>query len=222
MRKSLLVALAAFATLPAIAQDTGNWVVRFRATDLRSSNGNDGQLVDTLKAVTPLPNPSVSIDNKWLPELDIAYFFTPNIAAELILTVPQKQKVFADFDGGQAEIGSFKHLPPTLLAQYHFTNIPVVRPYVGVGVNFTRISDVNITIPAGATRGGAAIPLDLSRNSFGLAGQVGADFPIGGGWLLNVDAKYVKISADVKAGGATVGNVRVDPWLLSVGFGKRF
>lgn len=222
MRKHLLIALAAAATLPAFAQDTGSWIVRFRATDLKSANGNDGNLVTTLNAVTPLTNPSVSINDKWIPEVDISYFFTPNLAAELILTVPQTQTLYANHGGGQAEIGTFKHLPPTLLAQYHFTGLPMARPYVGAGLNYTRISDVNITIPAAATKSGSAIPLDLSRNSFGLAAQVGADFPVGGGWLLNVDAKYVKIAADVKAGGAKVGTFSVDPWLISLGFGKRF
>ena len=31
----------------------------------------------------------VSINNKWIPEVDVSYFFTPNIAAELVLTYPQ-------------------------------------------------------------------------------------------------------------------------------------
>ena len=226
MRKSLL-ALATLAALAApqfaSAQDTGNWIVRLRATDIKSANDNNSQLTDTLKAVTTLPNPSVSINDKWIPELDISYFFTPNIAAELILTVPQSQTVYANYNGGKAAIGEFKHLPPTLLAQYHFTGLPVVRPYVGLGVNYTRISDVNITVPAGVTVGGSAIPLDLKRNSFGLAGQVGADFPVGGGWLINVDAKYVQISTDVLVkGGPKVGEFGVNPWLLSLGVGKRF
>ena len=53
----------------------------------------------------------LTVNNKWLPEVDISYFFTPNLAAELILTVPQKHTVYA----GGTSIGSLKHLPPTLL-----------------------------------------------------------------------------------------------------------
>ncbi len=198
----------------AAAQDTGNWIVRVRATDLLSSNDNNSQLKSTMQA---LNFDHAEINDKWIPEFDISYFFTPNIAAELVLTYPQKQTLYAvAADGTKAELGTFKHLPPTLLAQYHFTGIQYVRPYVGAGINYTNITSVNLSAPAVGE-------LNLSRNSFGLAVQAGADFPIGGGWLLNVDAKYVRISTDVLlANGTKVGEFGVNPWLLSVGVGKRF
>jgi outer membrane protein len=226
MKKSL-IALAAVAALVApqlaAAQDSGNWIVRARAVKLNSANTNDSTLKGTLVAVTPLANPSVEINDKWIPEVDISYFFTPNFAAELILTYPQKQTVYAVSNGARvAAIGEFKHLPPTLTAQYHFTDLGALRPYVGLGVNYTNISDVHITVPAAATRGGADIPLNLKRNSYGLAAQVGADYALGGGWLLNVDVKKVQIKTDVLAGGAKVGTFKVDPLLVSVGVGMRF
>lgn len=199
MRKTLLalVATAALAPVVAQAQDSGNWLIRARAVHLDSANKDDTGL-------------GLTINNKWLPEVDISYFFTPNIAAELILTYPQKQTVSSN---GTA-IGSFKHLPPTLTAQYHFTNLGAFRPYVGLGVNYTNISSVDIL-------GGGA---NLKRNSFGLAAQIGADFPIGGGWLLNVDVKKVQIGTDVLAEPTetNLGSFKVDPLLISVGFGKRF
>ena len=86
-------------------------MVRARAVHLNSSNGDS----------TPL---NLSINDKWLPEVDISYFINPNVAVELILTVPQKQTLSA----GGAAIGSFKHLPPTLTAQYHFTNFGGFKP----------------------------------------------------------------------------------------------
>ncbi len=42
-----------------------------------------------------------------------------------------------------AKIGTLKHLPPTLLAQYHFTNLGAFKPYVGAGINYTRFSSVS-------------------------------------------------------------------------------
>ena len=51
---------------------------------------------------------------------------------------------------------------------------------------------------------------------------LGADMPVGGGWLLNIDAKKVWLDTEVKVGGARVGKFGVDPWLLSLGVGKRF
>ena len=47
---------------------------------------------------------------------------------------------------------------------------------------------------------------------------------MGGGWVLNLDAKKVQIKTDVLVGATetNAGTFKVDPLLLSVGFGKRF
>lgn len=196
-----LIALATVATLAApqvaAAQDNGDWLVRARAVHLQSANKDSTGL-------------GLTINDKWLPEVDISYFVNPNVAVELILTVPQKQTVYSN----GAAIGSFKHLPPTLTAQYHFTGNSSFRPYVGAGLNYTNVSDVRLL------DGGA----NLKRNSFGLALQVGVDVPVGGGWVLNLDAKKVQIKTDVLIGATetNAGTFKVDPLLLSVGFGKRF
>ena len=152
MKKTLLAAaLCVLAPASAFAQSSteGPWLVRARAVHLDSANGD----------TTPL---ALSINNKWLPELDISYFFTTKIAAELVLTVPQKQTLSA----GGTPIGSFKHLPPTLTVQYHF-QANGFKPYVGAGLNYTRISSVNL--PAGVT---------VDRNSVGPALQAGVDIPL--------------------------------------------
>jgi len=215
MRKSLL-ALAVVATVAApqmaAAQDSGNWIVRGRAVHLDSANTNSADLESTLTAVAGAPA-TASINNKWLPEVDISYFFTPNFAAELILTYPQKQTLSVT---GLGAIGTFKHLPPTLTAQYHFTDLPGFRPYVGLGLNYTNISSVHWN--ANAT----ALDLNLKRNSYGLAAQLGVDVPVGGGWLVNVDVKKVQIKTDVSSAGTKIGTFKVDPVLFSLGVGMRF
>jgi len=89
MKTSLTAAvLLALISSAAVAQTTapGPWLVRARAVHLESANSD----------ATPL---ALSINNKWLPELDISYFFSPNVAVELVLTVPQKQTLSA---GGKA------------------------------------------------------------------------------------------------------------------------
>ena len=216
MKKTLgLAALALVMAAPAVqaqGNDAGSFLVRVRATHLDSANTNSGDLKAALSGVVGKPT-EASINDRWLPELDISYFFTPNLAAELVLTYPQKQKLSITHVG---EIGTFKHLPPTLLLQYHVTGLGGFRPYIGAGVNFTNISDVEW----GAT--GQALKLNLKRNSYGLAVQFGVDVPLGGGWLLNFDAKKVQIKTDVTSAGTKLGTFKVDPLLLSVGVGMRF
>ena len=150
----------------------------------------------------------ITVENKTIPEIDISYFFSPNLAAELILTTPQKHDVYLD----GARIGSFRHLPPTLLAQYRFANASSFTPYVGAGVNYTRISSVGLL-------GGAG---DLEHHSLGLALQAGADYAIDQHWSFNVDVKKVQIRSDVMLGGARASHVKVDPLLVGVGIGYRF
>jgi len=189
-----LAALALALAVPtAFAQDTGNWLVRGRALNLHSANKNS-------------ENVPVSINNKTFPEVDISYFYTPNLAVELVLTYPQKQDVRL----GSSTIGSLKHLPPTLSFQYHFTGLPV-RPYVGAGLNYTMFSSVNL--PAGLT---------IKKSSTGLAYGAGFDYPVGGGWLINVDVKKVQIKTDISSNGSKIDTFKVDPTLFSLGVGKRF
>lgn len=206
-----MAALALAAATPlAQAQDTGNWIVRGRAVHLASANTNSSDLKATL---TSLGSSEASINDRWLPELDISYFFSPNLALELVLTYPQKQTLSITNVG---KIGSFKHLPPTLSLQYHFTGLSGFRPYVGAGLNYTNISDVEW----GAT--GQSLGLNLKRNSTGLSLQAGFDVPMGGGWLFNADVKKVQIKTDVSSGGTKIGTFKVDPTLISLGVGKRF
>jgi outer membrane protein len=195
-------ALAALVAAPAVQAQTkeGSFIVRLRALHLDSAN----------KDTTGL---GLSINNKTFPELDISYFITPNLATELILTYPQKQTLYSN--GG--EIGSFKHLPPTLTVQYHVTGLGGFRPYAGVGLNVTNISDVQFT-PAVVS----ALHPNVKRTSYGAAIQGGFDFAVGGGWLLNFDVKKVQIKTKVYSGTTEAGTFKVDPLLVGVGLGMRF
>ena len=117
---SLLVAAATAYTAPAAAQDAP-FLVRLRAVQLDSANKDSTGL-------------DLSINNKIIPELDVSYFLTPQWALELVLTYPQKQTIRS----GGTEIGSLKHLPPTLSLQYHFGAPDAkVKPFVGAGLNYT-------------------------------------------------------------------------------------
>jgi len=205
MRSLSRLALAAAITLPGLvhaqaAADSGDWIVRLRATHLQSANKDSTGL-------------GLSINDTTLPELDITRFFTPNIAAELVLTYPQKQTLSA----GGTPIGSLKHLPPVLSLQYHFTQFQGWRPYLGAGVNYTHFSSVRFDDSTTT-----ALHPSIKRNSFGAALQAGVDVPVSGGWLLNADVKKVQIQTDVSSSGTKVGTFKVDPWLISLGVGRRF
>lgn len=178
------------------------WLVRARVVNIDTANK-----FDTSSA---LATDSVDVSNKTIPEVDISYFFTPNLAAELILTYPQKHDV--SLNG--IDIGTLKHLPPTLLLQYHFMPEAQFSPYVGAGLNYTRVSQVDL-LEGAAT---------LEKNSYGLALQAGVDFKLDKNWSLNLDVKKVQIRSDLSltGNGTKLGTVKIDPWLVGVGVGYRF
>lgn len=193
------IALAAAASLaaPMLAQaQNAPWLVRVRAVNLDSANKDSTGL-------------GLSVNNKVIPEVDISYFFSPNLAAELILTYPQKHTVSSTALGG--EIGTLKHLPPTLTVQYHFP-MGAFKPYVGAGVNATNFSAVKLA-------GGAA---SVKHMSYGFAVQAGADYEISKNVYLNLDIKKVQIGTKVYVGGVDQGKFKVDPLLVGLGVGMRF
>lgn len=198
--KPVLALSLALAGSQALAQES-NWMVRVRAVHIDPANQS-----------APLAGSGaadrIHVASKTIPEVDISYFLTPHLAAELILTYPQKHDVTLD----GARIGSFRHLPPTLTAQYHFAPQSTVNPYVGAGLNYTRISRVKLL-------DGAA---DLENDSWGLALQAGVDIRLDARWSLNLDVKKVNIRSDVMVGGAKASSVKVDPLLFGLGVAYRF
>ena len=190
---SALLAGFTLAPLAQAADGQSPWSVRLRATYLDA--------VDQ----------TVKVEDKLIPEFDIDYAINDTWSLELVLTVPQEHEVKV----GGAKIGDFKHLPPTLLAQYH-PSIPALgknfKPYIGAGVNFTLIFDENLL-------GGAA---KLENYSIGPAGQIGFDWALHDSWAINVDVKKIFIGSDVEVGGAKVIDVNVDPMCYSLGLTYRF
>lgn len=211
--KFLVLSTALAAALPAAAQEVaeGRWLVRARAVHLDMDNRS------TPIPALAVPGNAIRVEDKTIPELDVSYFLTKNLAAELILTYPQKHDVKVSGSAiGAFKAGSFKHLPPTLTLQWHFNPDGVFRPYVGAGVNYTRITSESLRVP-GVTR------LHLENDSWGGALQAGFDVKVSKNLFLNLDVKKVQIRSDLRNdAGAKVSRVKLDPLLIGVGIGYRF
>lgn len=201
-----VLAVLVCAPMVAFAQE-GSLMIRARGVYISTADKSDA-----IPALL-VPADAITVSKKLIPEVDITYFFNKNLAAELVLTYPQKH----DVEVAGTKIGTFKHLPPVLSLQYHFSPEGMVRPYIGVGVNLTIISDVKLAVPGVGA-------LDLEDTSVGMSGQAGFDIKLSPKVFLNADLKYVALRSDVmlKAGGTKVSLVKVDPWLIGVGFGYRF
>ncbi|EWY41397.1 membrane protein [Skermanella stibiiresistens SB22] len=212
---ALTAALFAAGTpAPASAQDAGAFkpkaagdinirlrgigVIPTERGDIKTAGGTDTTL-DT------------RLGNAYVPEVDVSYFLTENLALELIAATTKH-----DVDASNGlDLGSVWLLPPTLTLQYHFLPKERFSPYVGAGVNYTLFYN---------EKKGALRSISY-EDGFGIALQAGIDYAISGPWSLNVDVKKLWLNTDVKAnlgGTALKADVDINPWIFGVGLGYRF
>lgn len=204
---TLMTSISLCAIAPAAyAVDGTDWLskerfqVRARIIDI-AANG-DGQVQGT--------NLDTDVGHAVTPELDLTYFFTDHIAAELIAATAQHE-----VDAGSSNLGEAWILPPTLTLQYHFTPEKKFSPYVGVGLNYSMFY--------GEHDGTGFNNLEID-NALGYAAQAGFDYWISDNWGVNFDVKYVDLDVDVHVnnGALNAYDVDLDPWIVGVGMSYRF
>mgnify|MGYP001000852943 FL=1 len=174
-------------------KQAGDWLVRGRATTVVPMDGgnveNRATGVDTGLDVS-------NITNSVIPELDFTYFWTRNIATELVLGTT-RHKVEAT---GGVDVGNVWLLPPTLTVQYHPLPDSRISPYIGAGINYTIFYG----------EGGGLPGFDV-KNDFGFALQAGVDYALSGPWSLNFDVKKLFLRPEAVTSTLRVDNVKIDP-----------
>jgi outer membrane protein len=96
-----------------------------------------GVITNDKGSVNGIAGSDLSYSDTVIPELDISYYFTDNIAAELILGTTYANIDAAGSIAGLGKVGKAWLLPPTVTLQYHFTEFGAFKPYVGAGVNYS-------------------------------------------------------------------------------------
>jgi len=209
--KAAYWALVAAAAFPAVASahQAGDVIFRVGTATVRPTEGSDNVL----------GLGSFDINNNTQMGMTLGYMFTDNIGMELLAATPFQHKVGLKSTGTIAEV---KQLPPSLMAQYYFGDKQdKLRPYLGVGINYTTFYDTNFN-----QTGRDAGLSDLSvKDSWGVATQAGLDYNLDDNWLINMSVWWMDIDTEVKfkAGGEQQNiNTRIDPWVFMFGVGFRF
>ena len=217
MRSFILAtaALAAMVTAAPAAAKQGDWLVRLRAIVVAPNESSS--------AVLPsFPGATVGVSTTVMPEIDFTYFATNHIGFELILATTKHTITGQGTLEPVGPLASTWVLPPTLTAQYHFTPDAKVRPYVGVGLNWTIVYSENASDELVDAVG--ATDVNLS-NSVGVALQAGIDIDLSPKVFMNFDIKYITMGTDATlTTGALVNrvDVNVNPLVFGVGIGTRF
>ncbi|MGP9543643.1 OmpW/AlkL family protein [Psychrobacter sp. AOP7-B1-25] len=207
--QSLVLATAAALTMTtAFAVPAGTWSVAAGAhmVDPKSDNGQLAN--DTL---------SVKVDDDIRATISGEYFIANNVGVELLAAIPFHHDITLTDNTGNEIDAETQHLPPTLSVQYHFDgyDLPMnVKPFVGVGVNYTTFFKERIYL-------GNGNDLELD-DSVGVAGHVGLDIPFAPTEAFRIDARYMDIKTDASLNGDDIGEVDISPWVYGVAFVKQF
>ncbi|WP_437217044.1 outer membrane protein OmpW [Pectobacterium sp. LFLA-215] len=212
MKKASLLLLAA-ALMPALAQahQAGDFIVRAGTATVRPAESSDNVLGSLGE---------FQVSNNTQLGLTFSYMVTDNIGVELLAATPFSHKVGLQSVGTIAEV---KHLPPSLVAQYYFGEAQdKLRPYLGVGLNYTMFFDEKFN-DTGKNAGLSDLSL---KNSWGLAAQAGLDYNLDKNWLVNMSVWWMDIDTDVTFNHAALGeqsvHTKLDPWAFMFGVGYRF
>lgn len=224
MKLELLRAGGALALLAAAgaaqAQVAGSISVRAGVTHIAPRTNSDN-------LTTPsFPNTKVDVGSASALTGGITYMVTDHWALDLPVGLPFEHSFYGDGAiAGVGKLGQTKVIPATLFAQYRFGEAKaVLRPYVGLGVTYSRFFKNRSTAAlTGVTGGSPANPTTAYiDNQWGLTPQVGLVWNFHERWFL--DAAYYKSFLKTTAhlsSGQTIG-MRLNPDVFSLGIGYRF
>jgi outer membrane protein len=214
--KILFGAAAVMAYAAPAAAEAGDWYLRVRAIDVIPTESSGSIL-------PAFPGEEVKVNNSIMPEIDITYMATNNVGFELIAaTTKHTASGKTATTGAIGKLASTWVLPPTLTAQYHFAPGGKVRPYVGLGVNYTLFYSEK-GANALETALAANVPVKM-KSSFGWAAQAGVDVDLNEKMFLNFDVKYIDIDTTARLGtplGTQRVKISLDPVVVGVGVGFR-
>jgi outer membrane protein len=209
---SILVAAAsllAFTAAPALAQVN---VFKAGAILYQTNSKTTG-----IKGIGIPPGADADTGDATTLLLTYERMIRPDLGVELVLGIPPK--ITARATGTVAFLGdnilSARNVAPTVLLNYHFGSPgDTWRPYVGIGVNYTRFTSIKSPL---------APKVEMS-DSVGAAIQLGIDYAISPQWGVFASVAKVQVKSDLVATASTVLTTTIDfrPTTYSLGLSYKF
>ena len=200
--KPLALAITAASLLGAsglaFGHEAGDWIVRGGWSVAQPESGN---------------NPIVDVESGNSLTANLAYMLTDRWSVELLAAFPFEHDIKLKDSG--VKVGKAKHLPPTLSVQYHLNPTGAFQPYVGAGLNYTMFFSEKAVGPLA----GSDLEID---NSGGLSAEIGFDFRLNEKWLINFDARYIKMETGARVDGVGIGDVSINPMVYGLHLGYKF
>lgn len=210
-------ALAGLTTAPAIAKDADDepvfrhWYVRAGPADVIYDEGAKISIGGSV-----VPGASLRVKDNFTGEIEVGYFFNPNVAVSLTAGVPPTATLIGTGPLEGVKLGKVTYGPAVASIHYHFTNFgPLFQPYVGPGINYTIVFN---------NRDGAVQNLKIN-SAVGIVLQGGFESRISDRIGLFVDAKKIFLDTNGRGfvGEAPVAaSIKVNPLIVSGGLSFHF
>ncbi|WBY03135.1 outer membrane beta-barrel protein [Ramlibacter tataouinensis] len=169
---------------------------------------------------------TADIDTVATLSLSVLHMFTDNLAAELTLGVPPKLKVDVHLrSGSHIDAASAREITPALVGKYLFMRPgDRWRPYLGLGVAYTKFDQVRINRSDPLVVGLAGTSASLS-SEWSPVVAAGFIYNIDDRWSVNASVSHLRLKTTatlVGAGGTTTGELKLNPVDYVVRLGYRF
>jgi outer membrane protein len=234
----------------AMAQSAGSLITTIGGTWM-DFGGSSATALQSTSAVGTFTSPGTGgqIHNTFTAELAFTYFVTDHIALDLATGVPPELKLYAQgmaapfgphgptLDFGKLQpLATTRSWPPILFFKYYFGEPQTrLRPFLGVGVNYTWYSHTELNSNFSSALQQVAGPGGQARvelsSSWNPAFNAGASYNISKNWYANVSVTYLPLKTNatvsaIAANGQPVltnkTHITANPWITFVGVGYRF
>lgn len=220
----MTMVMAGSAATSSTAHEAGDWILRVGAAAIRPDDSSS--LIST-STTGPLAGTGVDVKSETQGGLNLVYMVTDNWAVEVLAATPSKHDLKAQgleaYGFNVSHLASVTHLPPTVTGQYYFGNARSrLRPFVGLGLNFTSFFYEDLTVAAQQELAADTLKLE---DSWGIAYRAGVDFELNDRWLINASVWNIDIDTEASFQ-SSLGTVNldasIDPWVYMISLGYRF
>lgn len=204
-----------FAVRAVYAEESGSWFIRgglayadFHASATVAINGQQ------------VTGGSATVRHNTGFAFETGYFLTPDWSVALTLGAPPTAKIYgAGTLESAGKLAEATYGPAVLALQYHIPLRSRFQPYLGLGVNYTLITQNH----------DAAIKHVRVDNGTGVALQAGIEYRLNSRFELFVDAKKIWVGVDARGFAATpagdvpaTAHVTLNPVIWNMGVSYHF
>jgi outer membrane protein len=216
MKWSMLILGALMAPLavePAMAQEAtdSRWFVRAAVTQLTLADE-----IDLAVAGTPVPNAGIETKSHYTPTLQVGHKLGRDFA--VVLTVGLPPHIEIDGDDALEPFGKLAETtygPACLTLHYRPISEGTFQPFIGAGAAYMIVFSAD----------DAAFQDVEIDNDLGPVVEIGTDIMLTPRYGLFLEAKKAFLRTEARgsfAGAPVAGDVRLDPWAVSLGGVFRF